>query len=397
MSKEEDIVILGVSRTPMGNFGGALKDFSVYELGRWAIQGALSKARISAGEIDEVLGGNTRQAGNGPNPVRTAAILAGISTNVHATTINNACPSSMKAAIIGTQNIRLGDSDVVVVVGMESMSTIPFFVKNIRWQGIRMGDHKIEDGWGDSVDPICGFGMGVTAENVAKKYDISRKEMDEFALSSHLKAALAQDKGWFDNEIIPVEIPSTKSKSGSSFERDESIRRDTTLSKLAALKPAFKVDGLVTAGNSCGLTDGAAGMIMASRRKAEQLGVKPLFKIVSYASAAVDNAYMGEGPGISIPLALGRAGMSLKDMDLIEVNEAFAAQVLANERMLRWERDKLNVHGGAIALGHPTGCSGIRIMITAYNALVRLNKEFAVCAICGGGGTTCAVVIQNEG
>ena len=395
-NKANEVVAIGGVRTPMSNFGGTLKDFSVYELGKFAIKGVLEKAKISANEIDEVFGGNTRQAGNGPNPVRSAACLAGIDVKVPAATINNACPSSMKATIIATQNILVGDNKVALVVGMESMSTIPYLIKGIRWQGLRMGDHVLQDGWGDSVDPVVGFGMGITAENIAQKYGISRNEQDAFALSSHHKAALAQDNGWFDEEIIPIEIPGKKGKPNIIFAKDESIRRDTTLEKMAALKPSFKTDGSVTAANSCGLTDGAASIILTTRKKANELGVKPLFKIVSYATAAVDNAYMGEGPGVSIPMALKKAGMSLKDMDLIEVNEAFAVQILANERMLKWDRSKLNVHGGAIALGHPTGCSGVRLLITSYNALRRLNKEFAVCAICGGGGPTCAVVIQAE-
>jgi acetyl-CoA C-acetyltransferase len=379
----------------MGNFGGSLKDFMCYDLAKVALEGVLKQTKLPLDQIDEVMGGNTRQAGSGPNPVRTAAIKAGIGRNVPAVTVNNACPSSMKATILATQSIRLGDADLIALVGMESMSNMPFFIKGIRWQGLRLGNHVIEDGWGDSTDPIIGSGMGITAENVAEKYNISREEMDEFALGSHQKAATAQDSGWFDEEVIPVEIPGTKKKPGFTFDKDESIRRDTTLEKMGALRPPFKEDGRVTAANSCGLTDGAASMIVTTRRKAEALGVKPLFKIVSYATAAVDNLYMGEGPGISIPLALEKAGMNLGDMDLIEINEAFAAQVLGNERVLKWDRDKVNFHGGAIALGHPTGCSGIRIMVTGYHALKRLNKEFAVCSICGG-GITCSTVIQAE-
>jgi len=396
MKKQDDIVVIGAGRTPMANFGGTLKDFKCYDLGREVIQGVLKKAKVLPEQIDYVAGGNTRQAGNGPNPARTAALKGGIGMDVHAITINNACPSSMKAAIVASQNILLGESNVVLVVGMESMSTIPFLIHGIRWSGIRFGDHVISDGWGDATDPICGFAMGVTAENVAEKYGIPREEMDRYALRSHQKAAEAQDNGWFDEEIVPIEIPGTKKKEGFLFSKDESIRRDTTMEKMAALKPSFKKDGTVTAGNACGLTDGAAAVILTSREKAEELGCKPLFKIVSYASAAVENEIMGEGPGVSIPLALKKAGMSLNDMGIVEINEAFAAQVLANERVLNLDRDKLNVHGGAIALGHPTGCSGIRIVVTGYHALKRMDKEFAVCGICGGGGVTCAMVIKRE-
>jgi len=396
VAKGEEIVVIGAGRTPMGDFGGTLKDFPVYELGKLAIHGVLESTKIMPEEIGEVTGGNTRQAGNGPNPVRTAARMAGIAAGIPAVTINNACPSSMKALIITVQNLLLGEIKTGMVVGMESMSTIPYLVKGIRWQGLRMGDHLLQDGWGDSVDPFVGFGMGITAENVAQKYGITRMEQDEFALDSHKKAAQAQDNGWFDEEIIPIEVPGKKGKPAILFSKDESIRRDSNLEKMAAIKPCFKKDGSVTAANSCSLTDGASSMIVTTRQRAKELRAKPLFRIVSYATAAVENAYMGEGPGISIPIALGKVGMNLKDMDLIEVNEAFAAQVITNERMLKWDRNKLNVHGGAIALGHPTGCSGIRIIITGYHARQRLNKEFAVCAICGGGGPTCAVVIQVE-
>ncbi len=396
MAKPDDVVVIGAARTPMGNFGGTLKDFKCYDLGGEVIRGVLKKANVSAEQIDYVAGGNTRQAGNGPNPARTAALKGGIGTDVHAITINNACPSSMKAAIVASQNIQLGESNAVLVVGMESMSTIPFLIHGIRWNGIRFGDHVISDGWGDATDPVCGFAMGVTAENVAEKYGIPREKMDQYALRSHQKAAEAQDNGWFDEEIVPIEIPGTRKKEGFLFSKDESIRRNSTIERMASLKASFKKDGSVTAGNACGLTDGAAAAIVTSRQKAEELGCKPLFKIVSYASSAVENEYMGEGPGVSIPLALKKAGMSLNDIDIVEINEAFAAQVLANEQVLKLDREKLNVHGGAIALGHPTGCSGIRIVVTGYHALKKMNKEFAVCGICGGGGVTCAMVIQRE-
>ncbi len=396
MANKNDIVIVGAKRTPMSNFGGTLKDFMVWDLGETALKAVLEQSKVPVDQIDEVFGGNTRQAGNGPNPVRTVAVRVGIPQEVQSTTINNACPSSMKAAIIGAQNIALGEREVVALVGMESMSNIPFFIKGIRWQGLRMGDHVINDGWGDSVDPIINAGMGITAENIAAKYDISREEMDKFALGSHQKSAAAQDNGWFDAEITPVEVFGTRKKPGFIFDKDESIRRDTSLEKMAALRPSFIKDGKVTAANSCGLTDGACAAIMMSRKKADELGLKPLFRVVSYASAAVDNAVMGEGPAVSMPIALKRAGMTLSDMDLLEVNEAFAAQVLGNRHVLKWDDDKVNIHGGAIALGHPTGCSGLRIMITGYYALKKLNKEFAACAICGGGGPTCAVVIQAE-
>ena len=357
-----DVVIVSAVRTPMGGFGGSLRDMPVYEIGKQAMREAVLRADVPADEIDEVLYGNTRQAGNGPNPGRTAALFAGIPTSVHATTVNNACPSSMKATIVAAQMMCLEEAKVMLVGGMESMSTIPYLLKGTRWEGFRMGDKVLEDGWGDSVDPVVGYGMGITAENLVEKYGIGREEMDAFAVSSHQKAAQAQDNGWFDEEITPVEVPAKGKKPGFMFEKDESIRRDTSVEKLGKLRAAFKKEGSVTAGNACGMTDGACAMVMMTREQAASRGLRPLFSLVAHASVAVDNAVMGEGPGEAIPAALKKAGMTLADMDLIDVNEAFAAQVLANERVLGWDRDKVNVHGGAIALGHPTGCSGARIV-----------------------------------
>jgi acetyl-CoA C-acetyltransferase len=391
-----DVVVVSAVRTPMGSFGGSLRDMPVYEIGKQAMSEAIRRADVPAGEIDEVLYGNTRQAGNGPNPGRTAALFAGIPTSVHATTVNNACPSSMKATIVAAQMMCLEETEIMLVGGMESMSTIPYLLKGARWEGFRMGDKVLQDGWGDSVDPVVGFGMGITAENLVEKYGIGREEMDVFAVSSHRKAAQAQDNGWFDEEIAPVHVPARGKKPGFTFEKDESIRRDTSLEKLGKLRAAFKEEGSVTAGNACGMTDGACAMVMMTREQAANRGVRPLFSLVAHASVAVDNAVMGEGPGIAIPAALKKANMALGDMDLVDVNEAFAAQVLANERVLGWDRDKVNVHGGAIALGHPTGCSGARIVVTLYHALKRVDGELGVASICGGGGVSCALIIRRE-
>lgn len=396
MLKENDIVVVGAVRTPMGNFGGSLREYMSYDLGKIAITGVIKRSGVPMDQIGEVMGGSTRQAGSGPNPVRTASRLAGMAASVHAVTINNACPSSLFAAILTCQKIQLNEIEVGLVIGMESMSNIPHLIKGIRWKGVRMGDVVVHDGWSDSIDPVVGYGMGMTAENLCSQYEIGRREQDEYALASHQKAASAQDHGWFNAEIIPIEIPATKGSPGKIFSKDESIRRDTTLEAMATMKPAFKKGGSVTAANSCGLTDGAAALLVTTRRKARDLGIQPLFRIVSHASSSVDNSVMGIGPSVSMPMALKKAGMSLNDMDLIEVNEAFAAQVIANERELAWDRDRLNIHGGAIALGHPTGCSGIRIIITGYHALKRTSKEFAICSICGGGGPTGAVIIQAE-
>ncbi|MBW2278063.1 MAG: thiolase family protein, partial [Deltaproteobacteria bacterium] len=254
----------------------------------------------------------------------------------------------------------------------------------------------LEDGWSDSIDPTCGYGMGGTAENVAEKNNISREAQDEFALWSHQKAVAAVDEGRFKNEIIPVTIPATRKQPEFQFDTDETPRRNSSLERLAKLKPAFRKGGTVTPGNACGMSDGACAVVLTTRERAKSAGATPLFSLVSMAGAAIDGTIMGEGPGYSIPMALDAAGMTLDDMDLYEVNEAFASQVLANERKLEWDRDKLNINGGAIALGHPTGISGARIVITLYNALKLRDKTLGVAAICGGGGVTTAMVIKRE-
>ena len=391
-----DVVAISAVRTAMGKFGGTLKDIPAYDLGAVVVREAVKKASIESNQIDDVILGSCRQAGNGPNPARTASVKGGIHETVPVITLNMACPSGMRAIALASQSIRLGEADVVVVGGFDSMSTIPYLLKGSRWDGFKMGNKVIEDGWSDSIDPLIGQGMGETAENLYDKYKISREEQDEFAIESHLKASAAQKNGWFDEEIVPIEIPATKRTPAVTFNKDETIRHEIDREKMAKIKPAFRKDGTVTAGNACGLSDGATALVITHRKKAEELGVKPLFSILSYSQVAVGPSTMGEGPALSIPSALEKAGMKLDDMDLIEVNEAFAIQVLANERVLKWDRKKLNVHGGAIALGHPTGISGARIIVTLYYALKRLNKEYGVAGICGGGGVTMATVIKRE-
>jgi len=391
----KDVVIVSVCRTAMGRFGGTLKDMAAYDIGAVAVKEALARANLKGEQLDDVLLGSCRQAGNGPNPARTAAVRGGVSVSVPVMTLNMACPSGMRALSQASQSIRLGDASTVLVGGFDSMSTIPYLLKDVRWKGFKMGDKTLLDGWADSIDPLCGFGMGMTAENIAEKLGIPREEQDRFAYESHMKAAKAQDEGWFDEEIVSVEVPQRKGDP-VIFDKDETIRRDSSPEKLAKLRPVFKKDGCVTAGNACQMSDGAAAMVVMSRARAEQLGLKTLFSVISYAQTAVDPATMGEGPGFVIPMALERAGMNLDDMDLIEVNEAFAVQILANEKKLKWDHAKLNVHGGAIALGHPTGISGARIVVTLYHALKRMNKELGIAAICGGGGVTMGTVIRRE-
>ncbi|MCP4674068.1 MAG: thiolase family protein [Deltaproteobacteria bacterium] len=396
MTKLNDIVAVSAVRTPMGSFGGTLKDIASYHLGATAIKAALEKSGFKGEDLAEVIYGSCRQAGNGPNPSRSAAIYAGLPVGVTTNTLNMACPSGMKSMMLAAQGIMTGYGEVYMTGGMDSMSTIPYLLKNARFAGFKMGDRKLEDGWSDSIDPTCGYGMGGTAENVAEKHNLTREEQDEFALWSHQKALAAIDEGRFKNEIIPVTIPATRKTPEFKFDTDETPRRNTSLERLAKLKPAFRKGGTVTPGNACGMSDGACAIVITTRERAKAIGATPLFSIVGMAGTAIDGTVMGEGPGFSIPMALEDAGMALGDMDLYEVNEAFASQIISNIRRLDLERDKLNVNGGAIALGHPTGISGARIVITLYNALKQREKEIGVASICGGGGVTTAMVIKRE-
>jgi acetyl-CoA C-acetyltransferase len=380
----------------MGKFGGTLRNTPSYDLGSYVIKESVRRAGISIEEVDDVILGTCRQAGNGPNPARTAAIKAGIKQDVPAISLNMACPSGMRSVTMASQSIRLGEAGVVVAGGFENMSSIPYLLKNARWEGFKMGNKVLEDGWSDSIDPLINQGMGETAENLYDKYKFSREEQDLYGVNSHLRAANAQKNGWFDEEIVPIEIIDPKTSNVIVFDKDETIRYDASLDNMAKIKPAFKKDGTVTAGNSCGLSDGAVSMLVTSRQKAHELDVKPLFSIVSYASIACNPSLMGEGPGFAIPLALQKANMTINDMDLIEINEAFAIQVLTNIQTMKINPEKINIHGGAIALGHPTGISGARIILTAYYALKRLDKTYAVCSICGAGGVSMAIVIKRE-
>jgi acetyl-CoA C-acetyltransferase len=391
-----DIVCIGAARTPAGSFGGSLKDMAAYDLGSVAIKAALERAGVAGDKVDEVFFGNCRQAGVRTNPARTASLRGGVPFSVTASTMNMACPSGMKSSILAAQSLLLNDAKIALAGGMESMSRIPFFILDARWEPFRMGDKKIVDGWNDNIDPMTGQGMGQTAENLVEKYGLTRKDQDHFANESHAKAANAQDAGWFDEEIAPVAVPARKKAAAFLFDKDETIRRGSSMEKLGKLRAAFKEGGSVTAGNACGMSDGASALVFTTRKVASDLGVKPLFSVQGYASAAVENHLMGEGPGVSIPRALAMSGMSLADMDLVEINEAFAAQVLSNVRQLDLHTDKLNVSGGAIALGHPVGSSGSRILVTLYYALKRMGKELGVAGICGGTGVTCAMVIKRE-
>ncbi len=392
-----DIVIVSACRTAMGKFGGTLRNIPSYELGATVIKEVLKRISITGSQVDDVILGSCRQAGNGPNPARTAAIKGGIAIETPVITLNMACPSGMRSLAMASQAIRLGEAEIMVVGGFDSMSSIPYLLKNARWDGFKMGNKILEDGWSDSIDPLIGQGMGETAENLYDKYIISREEQDQYAMNSHLKASQAQKNGWFNDEIVPIEIQGAKNTEPLIFDMDETIRTNVKLEDLAKIKPAFRKEvGSVTAGNSCGLSDGATALVVMSRKKAGELNLTPLFSIVSYAQLAVNPSIMGEGPSVAIPAALKKANLTLEDMDIVEINEAFAVQVLSNQKSLNIPTEKLNVNGGAIALGHPTGISGARILVTGYYALKRLNKTYCVASICGGGGVTTAMVIKRE-
>jgi len=397
MTQANDIVAVAGVRTPIGSFGGSLRDVAVYDLGAQVIRATTERAGIDAALIDKVVYACCRQAGNGPNPARTAAVRGGMPITTPVFTVNMACPSGMKSMFLAARELQAGDARFVMAGGMESMSSMPYLLRNARWEGFKSGDKVLQDSWSDTVDPLCGYGMGITAENQSEKYGITRTQQDEFALRSQQLAAAAQKAGVFADEIVPVKLEASKQHpEGKLLSADEGGRPDTTLDKLAKLKPVFKKDGTVTAGNACTMGDAAVAILLTTRETAKAHGLKPLFSVLSFAETAVEPSLMGDGPGMGIPLALQRAGLTLQDIDFIEVNEAFAAQMLANERALGWNRDKVNVFGGAIAIGHPTGFSGARLPLTLSTILRQHNKELGVAAICGGGGVTVAMVIRRE-
>lgn len=387
------VVVVSKARLPMGRFGGSLKDFSAPELGAMAIKAVVDRAGIENDQVDEVIMGNCRQAGVGANPVRKAAILAGIAPKAPAMTINKACPSSLKATILGAQSILTGENKVVITGGMESMSNIPHIVRGLRFKGTKFGDLAIEDEW-TSLKGLVGMSPIEGAEYIAQKYGVTREEQDQFSLESWQKTQEAWDKGLYADDVVSVHIPGKDG--GFTLEKDETFR-PTSLESLANLPPAAKTVKTVTAGNSCGLGDGSTALMLMDRDYARQLGIKPLASLVSVASVgALDTRDMFEGPAISIPVALEKAGLKLSDMDYIEVNEAFAAQMVANEKALSWDRKKVNVLGGSIALSHPTGISGARLVIDIVNLLQNRGGRYGVAAICGGDGIGVATIWQKE-
>ncbi|MBT2737962.1 acetyl-CoA C-acetyltransferase [Bacillus sp. ISL-7] len=394
MSKE--IVIVSAVRTAIGNFNGSLKNVSATELGAVTIKEALEKAGVKPEQVDEVIMGNVLQAGVGQNPARQAQIKSGIPVTSSAFTINKVCGSGMKAVHLAMQAILAGDAEIVVAGGMESMSQAPYLLKNAR-DGFKMGDQKIIDSMiNDGL--WCAFNdyhMGITGENVAEKYELTREQQDKFAAWSQQKAVEAIETGKFKDEIVPVVIPQRKGDP-IVFDTDEVPRKGTTAEILAKLRPAFKKDGTVTAGNAPGTNDGAAALVIMSKQKAEELGLQPLVTIKATANAGVDPSIMGVGPVPAVKKALEKAAISIEDIDLIEANEAFASQALAVGKELGFKDEILNVNGGAIALGHPIGASGARILVTLIHEMKRRNAKTGLATLCIGGGQAVATIVELE-
>lgn len=389
-----EVVIVSAVRTAIGSFNGSLKNVSAPELGAIAIKGALEKAGIKPEQVDEVILGNVLQAGLGQNPARQAAIKAGLPVSVSAMTINKVCGSGLKAVHLATQAILAGDAEIVVAGGMENMSQAPYLLRNAR-EGFRMGDQKLVDSM--ITDGLwCAFNdyhMGITAENLCDQYEITRDEQDQFSAWSQEKAIKAIEAGTFKEEIVPVVIPQRKGDP-VVFDTDEYPKKGTTAEKLANLRPAFKKDGSVTAGNASGINDGAAILIVMSKEKAEELNITPLVTVKGNASAGVDPSIMGIGPVNAVKKALEKASLSLEELQLIEANEAFAAQSLAVDRELHFNKEILNVNGGAIALGHPIGASGARILVTLIHEMKRRDAKNGLATLCIGGGQGVATVVE---
>ena len=391
-----DIVIVSAARTAVGKFGGSLAKVAAPDLGAIVIKAALERAGVKPEQVSDVIMGQVLTAGSGQNVARQASIKAGLPAAVPAMTINKVCGSGLKAVMLAANAIIAGDSDIVVAGGQENMSAAPHVLPGSR-DGFRMGDAKlidsmIVDGLWDVYNQ---YHMGVTAENVAKEYGITREEQDAFAALSQNKAEAAQKAGRFDAEIVPVAIPQRKGEP-LQFATDEFVRHGVTAESLAGLKPAFNKEGTVTAANASGLNDGAAAVVVMSAKKAEALGLKPLARIKAYASGGVDPKIMGMGPVPASKRALERAGWSVNDLDLMEINEAFAAQALAVNKQMGWDTSKINVNGGAIAIGHPIGASGCRILVTLLHEMQRRDAKRGLASLCIGGGMGVALALERD-
>jgi len=390
-----EVVIVSAVRTAIGKFGGSLKDISPVQLGSSVLKDALSKAGAGAGEVDEVIMGNVLSAGHGQNIARQAAVAAGIPVEVSSYCVNKVCGSGLKSVILGAQAIMLGDADMILAGGIESMSTAPYILKKARW-GARMGNDELVDMmvYDGLWDIFNNYHMGITAENVAQKFGISREEQDAFSAVSQNRAETAIKAGKFRDEIVPVPVPQPKGDP-VLFDTDEYPRSGTTKETLGKLKPAFRKDGTVTAGNASGINDGAAAVLLMSREKAEEKGIEPLAVIKGYGLSGVAPELMGTGPITASKKALGKVGIKVNELDLIEANEAFAAQSIAVNRELGLDTDRVNVNGGAIALGHPIGASGARILVTLLHELRRRKGEYGLATLCVGGGQGVALIIKR--
>jgi acetyl-CoA C-acetyltransferase len=391
-----DVVISGACRTAIGTFGGGLKDFSAVQLGTIVIAEALKRAGVGPQAVDETIMGHVLQAGLGENTARQCAVNAGIPIEAPAFTVNKVCGSGLKAVALAAQAIAAGEAEVIVAGGIESMTNAPYLVSKARW-GIRMGDEPLVDSMlrDGLLDPWTGVHMGITAENVAERFGISRAEQDAFASESVRRALHAIEAGYFRDEIVPIEVTQRKAPS-FVFDTDELPRTRPDQNVMRTLRPAFKKDGTVTAGNASGINDGAAAVVLLAAERAADLGVTPLARIRASASAGVDPQLMGTGPIAAVSKVLARGGLTIDDVDLIESNEAFAAQALAVSRIVGFQSEVTNVSGGAIALGHPIGASGCRILVTLVYGLRRLSRNLGLATLCIGGGQGIAIVVERE-
>ena len=390
-----NVVIVSAKRTAVGKFGGSLKDFNPGQLGSIVLKDTLKYVDFKGDDIDEVIMGNVLSAGNGQNVARQAAIAAGISQDTPSYTVNKVCGSGLKSVILGTQSIMLGDAEIVLAGGIECMSQAPYLIKKARW-GAKMGNDELVDSMiYDGLWDIFGnYHMGITAENVAQKYNISREDQDEFSANSQNKAESAINEGRFKEEIVPIEIPQPKGNP-IVFSQDEFPRFGTTKEVLAKLKPAFKADGTVTAGNASGINDGAGAVLLMSEERAEDEGIESLATIQGYGYYGIAPEIMGMGPVHATRIALEKADIALDKIDLIELNEAFAAQSLAVIKELELDQEKINVNGGAIALGHPIGASGTRILVTLLHELKRKDNKYGLASLCIGGGQGIAMIVKR--
>jgi acetyl-CoA C-acetyltransferase len=397
MASFDDVVIISGCRTPVGKFQGSLSDFSAPQLGAIVVREAVRRAGVDAGQVDECIMGNVVSAGLGQNPARQAAIFGGLSSATGAMTINKVCGSGLKAVALAAQAVQTGNSSIVVAGGMESMTNAPYLLPQAR-KGYRLGNAQIVDSMvNDGLwDIYNNYHMGITGENVAEKYGIKREEQDEFALNSHRKALSAIKECRFKSQIVPVEIPAKKKgEPPLLFEKDESPREDTTIEVLRSLKPAFKKDGTVTAGNAPGVNDGAAALVVTSAQRAKELGAKPMVRIVAQATSGIDPAWVMMAPVDAVRKIWAKTGWKNEDVDLYELNEAFSVQALGVMRELGLDANKVNVNGGAVAIGHPIGASGARVLVTLIYEMIRRDVKRGIAALCLGGGNAVAMAVER--